>query len=436
MVMTQITKQDPRQTAASFGPALFHQAKERGLTVTELCDQLSPPVRAADGSVLDGFEQVMLAAGIRVAAVPGAGVLPSTYEEATATSEKRAVFLEFAHRVWRAASAPQAFPVESSPQVRALLARGQAEDPETAEMVKARLTLMSGDAGLNTLVNQYQNNYEIRAKKLVAPVPLDAIVARTTALRGTDAYRTLYIVDDLNTDAYRLKRVTEGAEIPTTFLVTGEHVLRAYKFGRAIKATYEQLRRQTVDRIAFLLQRMALQAEVDKVATAIGVIVSGDGNANTASSVLALTALDGAAVAGTATLKGWLTFKMRFTLAYRFDVVLAQEASLLQLLMLPVGQVANAMPLALLPDNAFGTIVPLNDQLRVGTRYAVDPDVPALKLLAFDSSSVLERVVEVGGDVSEVDRFINNQTQMMTVTEVEGYGIIDPNASKILNINA
>src|SRR5204862_3563457 len=112
-----------------------------------------------------------IAAGIRVAAVPGSGEAPSTYEEATATPEKRAVFLEFCHQVWRAAAAPQAFPV--SPQTRALLAAGA--EGENADLVTARLQLMSGDAAINTLVNQYQNNLEIRAKKLVAPVPLDAI---------------------------------------------------------------------------------------------------------------------------------------------------------------------------------------------------------------------------------------------------------------------
>ena len=66
----------------------------------------------------------------------------------------------------------------------------------------------------------------------------------------------------------------------------------------------------------------------------------------------------------------------------------------------------------------------------------VTADAPALKLVSFQSDIAAERVVEVGGNVSEVERFIADQTQLLTVTEVEGYGVIDPNASRILNINA
>jgi hypothetical protein len=216
--------------------------------------------------------------------------------------------------------------------------------------------------------------------------------------------------------------------------VTGEHTLRIHKFGRALQATYEQLRRQRFDRIAFLIMRMAQQAEVDKVALVIDVLVNGDGNANTSASVLALTALDAAASAGSLTLKGWLTFKLRMALGYNLDVVLAQEASTLQLLTLPIGSSTNALPLAL-TENAFGAVTPINDRLAGGIRYGVTTDAPALKLVALDSSLAVERVVEIGGNVSEVERFINNQTTLLTMTEVEGFGRLDINSALILNIN-
>jgi hypothetical protein len=86
----------------------------------------------------------------------------------------------------------------------------------------------------------------------------------------------------------------------------------------------------------------------------------------------------------------------------------------------------------------FGSLQPINAENRLaqGERYGVTSDAPALKLVVFDPGLAVERVTEIGGNVSEVERFINNQTQMMTMTEVEGYGTIDPNASRILNINA
>ena len=232
-----------------------------------------------------------------------------------------------------------------------------------------------------------------------------------------------------------MKRVTEGADIPTTTLVTGEHTLRIHKFGRALRSTYEQLRRQRLDRIAFIIARMALQAEVDKAEIVVSTIVNGDGNANTAAEVLALTALDPAAVAGTLTLRGWLAFKLEFGQAYQPDVVLGQRASILDLLLLPVLTNTNQLPIAMLAAGPFGQVRPIGDRLADGERYGITEDAPADNLVMFDPAQTVERVVEIGGNVSEVERFIQNQTTLFTMTEVEGYGIVDPYAARVLNVN-
>jgi len=327
---------------------------------------------------------------------------------------------EFMTRIWKRTSQ---LDYSSQQQVQAGL-----ETPST------RAVLLSGDVAPGSLVNPWYDNPEIRAKRLVPPIPLARLIARTTAIDG-DAYRTLYITDDLNTDAYRMKRVAEAAEIPATTLVTGEHTLRLYKFGRALRASYEQLRRQRVDRIAFIIARMAIQAEVDKVVIALNTMINGDGNANTSAPVSNLTALDSSASAGTLTLRGWLSFKLTFSLTYQPDMLLAQQLPIMQLLTLPIATGIQT-PYGLMPGNAFGTVAPIYEQMSGAMTYGISPDMPALKILAFQSSIALERVTEVGGNVSEVDRFINNQTQLLTITEVEGYDVIDPNSYRILNVNA
>lgn len=403
------TRVSPEERARSFDVEVFRLAYDRGVNVSQLLEQEDPTLEREEAERgLDAFERVLRAAGIVTNPIPEMGIEASTYGEATDTPQKRAMMMEWAARVWR-----------STRQMSA---------------EQKRAILLSGDAAINTLVNQYFDDTTPRTKRLVAPIPLNLIVARSTGIRGTD-YRSLYIVDDLNTDAYRLKRVMEGAEIPKTTLVTGEHTIQIHKFGRALLATYEQLRRQRLDRIAFIIQRMALQAEVDKVSDALNTIVNGDGNANTAATVLALTALDTGAVAGTLTLKGWLTFKARFTNAYVPDVVLGTEASILQLLMLPVNTV-NGIPLILLPGNDFGSLRNIGTRFGAAIGYGMTADAPALKLVTFDSANTLEEVNEIGGNVSEVERYITNQTQVMTLTEVTGFAIIDANGSKVLNINA
>ena len=412
-----MTRQSPEQTARSFGVGLYREAYERGLTVSQLLENMDPTEeRAPEDRGLDAFERVLKEAGIITTPMPEYGVRASTWGEATDSAERRAMMHEFAGRIWRQATGRE--------PLSAMVAGPLAE---------ARSTLLSGDNALNTIANAYEDATDIRAKRLVPPIRVADLVARDTAIDG-DAYRSLYITDDLGDDAYRMKRVAEGADIPTTTLVSGEHTLRLYKFGRGLRSTYEQLRRQRLDRIAFIIARMALQAEVDKASMVMNTIVNGDGNANTSATVLSLTALDGAASAGTLTLKGWLTFKLRFTNAYRANSLLAQEASFLQLALLPLATGNNA-PL-LMQSGVFGGLQPMDDLLSNSMRYGITSDAPSLKLVAFDATQAVERVSEVGGQVSEVERFIANQTQLFTFTEVEGYGIVDPNASKILNINA
>lgn len=408
------TRQGPDVTADKFSAEIYRSAYNRGLTVSQLLENMDPTEeRAPEDRGLDAFERVLKEAGIVTTPMPEYGVRASSWEEATDTPQKRAMMHEFASRIWRQATGREplsaGFPTE------------------------LRSTLLSGDNALNTIANAYEDATDIRAKRLVPPIRVADLVARDTAIDG-DAYRSLYITDDLGSDAYRMKRVAEGADIPTTTLVSGEHTLRLYKFGRGLRSTYEQLRRQRLDRIAFIIARMALQAEVDKASMVMNTIVNGDGNANTSATVLALTDLDGAASAGTLSLKGWLTFKLRFTNAYRANALLAQEASFLQLALLPLATGNNA-PL-LMQSGTFGGLQPMDDLLSNSIRYGVTSDAPALKLVAFDSTQAVERVSEVGGQVSEVERFIQNQTQLFTFTEVEGYGVIDPNASKILNLNA
>lgn len=406
----EITRVDPVDTARNFGVHMYREAYERGMNVTQYLESNDPTQDRPEAERgLDAFERVMKAAGIRTNSIEHAGVRASTWGESTDTPEKRAMVHEWAARIWR--NAGKRYPT-----------------PE------ARAVLLSGDAAVNTLLNPWTDNRDPRVKRLAAPIPIDAIVARTTPIDG-DAYRTLYIVDDLNTDAYRMKRVTQGAEIPATTLVTGEHTLRIFKYGRAIRATYEQLRRQRLDRIAFIIERAAIQAEVDKVAEATGIIIAGDGNSNTAAAVLTQTGLHAGSSAGTLSLQGWLTAKMRFGLAYQPDTVIAPEATALQLLLLPFNTV-NGTPLLSNPEARLGNLTPINNYFGAAMRYGVSPDVPALKMVLFDSNQAIEQVTEVGGDVSEVERYITNQTQILTLTEVVGFGVLDPNAARVLNVNA
>lgn len=438
MTTATITRVAPADTARSIGPGHYRRALDQKITLSQLLERDDPTEQYPAGSPerqLDAFERVLMAKGILASGDPRRGIQASTWGALNEDQQGRALAHEFCARIWRQVGGA----TPETPASRMLVLQGLA-DAEGGRNPQARNTgtMFSSDYVLNTMLFPYANDYEPRAKRLVPPVPLARLVARTTPIAGTDAYRTLYITDDFGTDAYRMKRVSEGAAIPATTLVTGEHTIRVHKFGRALRATYEQLRRQRLDRIAWIIGRMALQAEVDKVAIVINTVVNGDGNANTAATVVNLTTLDPAASAGTLTLKGWIMFKNQFTAGYTLDVILAQLATVNQVQLLAVNTI-NGMPLAMVPPSPLGSVAPLPMQnlLGGGVEYGITADAPSLKIIGLDTALAVERVTEIGGTISEVERYVLNQTQAVTLTESEGYGLLDTfGASRVLNVNS
>ena len=54
----------------------------------------------------------------------------------------------------------------------------------------------------------------------------------------------------------------------------------------------------------------------------------------------------------------------------------------------------------------------------------------------FCSRIIWPVTVEIGSNLNEIERFTTNQTQVLTMTEVEGYAIIDSGACKTLDVKA
>jgi hypothetical protein len=256
------------------------------------------------------------------------------------------------------------------------------------------------------------------------------LIAVTTPITGQD-YRSFYMVYDA--EQLRKFRVGETADIPVAKLTDRENTIRLKKYGRGLQASYEQIRRMRVDKLALQIGLMAAQSEVDKVAAAIDTLVNGDGNSLTTPTNYNLTTLDADATAGTLTVKGWLAFKLKFANPYMLITGLMQEAIALQLALLTfsanepfVGYNAGGMVQGLTPINQVSNM----------TRYGWTTDAPANKIVGTDPRMAVEQVTEIGGEITEMERYITNQVQVMVMSEVEGYAIIDANATKILTVNA
>lgn len=385
---------------------LYRRAYQKGMSLSAFLERADPSEGYKDG--LDAFGRVMKCAGIVTRSNPQLGYYADPFSKFEESPQSMALVHEWARRQWKRAAS--------------------GKDPSTRA-----LFLSTEDNALNTWMRQYSDVAQPRFRQVAPAIPLEDLIAITTPI-DSDAYRAFYLKDE--TEQERMVRVAQGMEIPRAKLIGGEVTIRLHKYGRALEVSYETLRRQRIDMVAFHIARMAVQSEADKVSSALDVLVNGDGNPDTAAQVFDFTDMDPDATVGDElSLKAWLAFKLQFKNPYAVTTALTQEEAALQLLMLNTGS-ANIPLIAIQGASGFGSFRPINQGLADAVGLGWTEEAPAGKIVAFDSRFALERVVEIGGEVSEVDRWITRQVQVLTMTEVEGYAVLDVNAAKVLDLTA
>lgn len=379
---------------------LHREAINAGMPLSRYLEVIDP---SPEGSRTDAFQRQLKEAGIVTRSNPAAGYWASEAGVFFRTPAGRALYPEFFAREWRAISF-------GSPQQRAIL--------------------LSGDAALGSFERPFNDVGPFWNNQFEAPIPLSELVAVTTPITGED-YRSTYITYDA--EALRMFRVGESAEIPMATLATSERAIRLRKYGRGLRATYEQLRRVRVDKMAWWIRWQALQSEIDKVAAALDVLVNGDGNSGTAATEYNLLTLDPDAIVGELSLKGWLSFRMQFAPPYTLTTVLTQIDEAIQLALLNTG--SGNIPLAGYNAGGIGFgLTPINVTAD-NVRYGWTTEAPNNKYVGFDRRFALEHITEIGSEISETERFITNQTEVITMTENSAFAVLDPAAAKILDIS-
>lgn len=401
-----VTRTRPTELARQVNLNYLSEAYNRGLSLSVALEQ-DDPSSDYPNEQTDAFQRLVAVGKVRTRSAPQWGVAADEVLafERMGTAGKVLMYEYFA-RAWRGAATGQ------SPNTRALYT--------------------SVDQALNTISNPYADRPGARwASQLESAIPIAAVVGETTGI-DRRTYRAFYLTDSASQS--RMVRVTEASDIPRAKLTGGEREIPLYKYGRALELTYEQMREMRIDVVARHIQRLAIQAEIDKLETIIDVMVNGDGNSGTSATSFNLTALDAEATVGELTLKAWLAFKKKFANPYVLNTALMQEDVSLQLELLSTGN-AN-VPLAVLAGaNSYGAIARIN-QTGDAVNYGWTSASPASKILGFDKRIAIERVFQIGANVQEMQRFINNQTELMTMTETEGYAVVDGGAAKLLNLSA
>jgi hypothetical protein len=365
-------------------PAVLAEAAHAGRNLSIHLEELDPSDGYKDG--LDAFGRQLKVAnggrGIRVRSDPARGYYADEFSAFDQSESARALVPEFLARIRRRVT--------------------------TGRDVNTRALYQSDDQQLNSWARPYVDAAAVRMKQIAPAIPLSELVAVTTPISG-DAYRAFYLTD--NAAQARLVRVTEGAEMPRAKLVGGERTVRLYKYGRILEVSYETLRRQRVDMVALHIARLAVQAETDKVATVLDVIVNGDGNSGTAAT------------------------SHNLTNPYAVTTALAREATALQMMLLNMGS-ANVPLVTVQGQLGFGGFRPINPELSDNVALGITSEAPSLKIVAFDNRFAIERVTEIGSDLQETQRWIARQVQELAMSEVEGYAVLDANSTIILDTNA
>lgn len=402
MTTIQPGRISPTDLFHRLSPTMFRDAADAGVNFSVWLEAQLPSAEFNDG--MDAYERLLSVAGIRTRSNGAAGAWSSTWDAFEQSAQHRALVPEFITRVQRSV--------------------------KFGRSASTRALYSSTDDLPGTSLRPYADAAQMRVKsEVAAPIMLNEMVALTTPIDG-NAYRVVYL--NTNTANSRMVRVAEGAEIPRAKLTTGEHTINLLKYGRALESTYEALRRTRIEKVAFWLEQIAIQNEMDKVSQAINVLVSGDGNSGTAATAYqAQTDFDAAATGKAVTLKAYMAFKLKFFPLYQITHIFGAEADILKLILLNVGD-SDAMTYLGDPTAAPG----FSNMLRDGVRYGITANVPTDKLVAIDARRALERVVEIGANISEIERWITSQTQVLTLTEVEGYAVLQPGTVRTLELQA
>lgn len=277
--------------------------------------------------------------------------------------------------------------------------------------------------------------------KLKAFVDINKIVATTRTITGTSAYMSLSIDDSAITGPIaatahgRRFRVDQRGNFPAVSIGWSEKTNAVTKHGVQLNWTYEFVRRASIELMQTVVARIMLQDQLELFNEAVNVLINGDGSANppcvvktlkkTAAGATANQIVTTATAAGELTYETWLKF-IGGTRPYTFDAVFGNLATLVKFVTMQRPTMDPAEVITNLLEAKNQGTAKLDTPLFPNTTLYLADAMPDDKLLGVDTSFALERVIELGSDLKEVERVIQNQTEAMVIS-------ISDNVSKIFN---
>lgn len=277
----------------------------------------------------------------------------------------------------------------------------------------------------------------IRQLRQISGMPsiINDLVASTRVINGDSARQIVLDLSDTpagqkNKQALKKRRIAEGSNIPVATLKLGETAIKIYKYGIGVKATYEVLRRTTIDMFRKQMELVSVQAAYDEVGAVIDVILNGDGNTN-AATVYQATTLNSEAVEGKIDEVTLIKFLVK-GMPYNFDTLIVDEEIYTQICTVLMDKnLTNALN----PKVNFEFPQALLSNLKV--IYSEDLGKTTdnkHQIIALAKNYAIEKVLEAGSTINEVSKTVENQTQLAVMTENAGFSKIESRASAILKL--
>ena len=242
---------------------------------------------------------------------------------------------------------------------------------------------------------------------------LPAITAAVTKFDGMD-YRS--ITAETGGDAKKLRRVEEGAAIPSTTVKVQDNLVQLHKRGRMLVASYEAIRHQKLDLFSVTLRQIGAHINRMHLEDAIDVLMNGDGNHNPAQ-------VYQAAGEGVLTYEDLVDFWAKFD-PYEMNTLLVSNDMMVKMLKLPEFQ----NPATGLNFQGTGKLT-----TPLGATLLRTSALPANTIIGLDRNYALEMVK--GSDVMiEYDKLIDRQLERAAITSISGFAKLFGDAAKVLKV--
>ena len=247
---------------------------------------------------------------------------------------------------------------------------------------------------------------------------LPDLVAVVTRFDGLD-YRSIASAPG---DEKKLRRVEEGATIPSTTVKTQENLVKLHKRGRMLVASYEAIRYQKLDLFSVTLRQIGAHINRMHLEDAIEVLLNGDGNDNPAEAFTVGTDPIGG-TAGTLTYDELVDFWGQFE-PYEMNTLLVSGDMMRQMLKLEEFQ----NPLTGLNFQGTGRL-----DTPLGAALLRTSALGGGTLIGLDRRYALEMVQ--GSDVLvEYDKLIDRQLERAAITSISGFAKLFTGAAKVLKL--